>query len=138
MDPESAESVMLIPFKYCSNLTEGEVTAIALARGITGAVCGVISFTALVILALVNCYHHRVCETAVKRLVIGNLASSVPFQLVLALHLIHYFQPEQENFCKADGFFYRLYTIGGLDYWTGLLDYWTHPKFHETPFSVRS
>ena len=112
MDPESAESVMSIPFKYCSNLSEGEVTAIALARGITGAVCGVISFTALVILALVNCYHHRVCETAVKRLVIGNLASSVPFQLVLVLHLIHYFQPEQENFCKADGFFYLYF--GGV------------------------
>ena len=36
----------------------------------------------------------------------------MPFQLVLALDLIHYFQPEQENFCKADGFFY-LY-IGGV------------------------
>ena len=26
---------------------------------------------------------------------------------------------------------YELYTIGGLDYWT-------NPKFHETPFSVRT
>ena len=96
-------------FKNCSNLTDGEVTAIALAGGITAAVCGVTSFTVLVILALVNCYHHRVCETVVKRLVVGYLASNVPFQFVLALGLLHNFQPEQENFCKADGFFYEYF-----------------------------
>ena len=104
MDPEVAE-VMSTHFKNCSNLTDGEVTAIALAGGITAAVCGVASFTVLVILALVNCYHHSVCDTVVKRLVIGYLASSVPFQLFLALGFIHNFLPEQENFCKADGFF---------------------------------
>ena len=98
MGPVSAEH-----FKNCSNLTD--VTAIALARGITAAVCAVASLTALVILALMNCCHHRVCGTVIKRLVVGYLASNVPFQLVLALHLIYYFHPEQENFCKADGFF---------------------------------
>ena len=109
MDSESAE-LMSIPFQNCYNLTDGEVTTIALAGGITAAVCGVASFTALVILALVNCYHHRVCETVVKRLVVGYLASNVPFQFVLALGLIHNFQPEQENFYKADGFFYEYFA----------------------------
>ena len=109
MDSESAE-LMFIPFQNCYNLTDGEVTTIALAGGITAAVCGVASFTALVILALVNCYHHRVCETVVKRLVVGYLASNVPFQFVLALGLIHNFQPQQENFCKADGFFYEYFA----------------------------
>ena len=80
-------------------------SAIAVAGGITAAVCGVASFTILVILALVNCYHHSVCDTVVKCLVIGYLESSVPFQLVLALGFIHNFLSEQENFCKADGFF---------------------------------
>ena len=109
MDPESAE-LMSIPYKTCSNLTDGEVTTIALAGGITATVCAVASFTVLVILALVNCYHHRVCETVVKRLVVGNLASSVPFQFVGALNLIYNFQPEQENFCKAVGFLYMYYA----------------------------
>ena len=105
MDPESAE-LMSFPFKNCYNLTDGESTEIALARGITAAVCAVASFTALVILALVNCYRHRVCETVLKRLVAGYTAVNVPYQLVLALHLIHYFRPGQEvDFCKADGFF---------------------------------
>ena len=103
-DPEPAE-LMSLPFKNCYNLTDRESTALGLAGGITAAVCAVISFTALVILALVNCYHHRVCETVIKRLVVGLIASSVLIQLVLALELVHYFQPEQVNFCKADGFF---------------------------------
>ena len=103
MDSKSAE-LTSFPFKYCSNLTEGEITAIALARGITAGVCAVTSFIALVILALMNCYRHRVYETVVKRLVAGYIAVNLPYQLVLALHLIHYFRPDQKNFCKADGF----------------------------------
>ena len=98
MHPES------FPFQHCYNFTDEEITAIALARGITAAVCAVASFSALVILALVNCYHHRAYETVVKHLVAGYTAVNVPYQLVLSLHLIHYFQPEQEDFCKADGF----------------------------------
>ena len=109
MDPEPTE-LMSISFKNCSNLTDVEVTAIVLAGGITAAVCGVASFTALVILALVNHYHHRVCGTVVKRLVVGYLASNVPFQLVVALGLIHHFYPEQENLCKADGFFVQYFA----------------------------
>ena len=101
---------MSLPIKDCYNLTDGELTAILLTTGITAGVSAVFSFSVLVILALVNCYHHRVCETVVKRLVVGYLASNVPFQLVLALDLIHYFQPEQENFCKADGFFFEYFA----------------------------
>ena len=96
---------MSFPFKYCYNFTDREVTAIAFARGITSAVCGVTSF---LILTLVSCCCHRVCGTVVKRSVVGLIAVNVPYQLVLALHrlhFIHYFQPDQENFCKADGYF---------------------------------
>ena len=116
VDQEVAE-VMSIPFKNCSNFTDGEVTAIALAAGVTSTVCAVASFTVLVILALVNCCHHRVCGTVVKRLVVGYLASSVACQFVLALGLIHYFRPEQENFCKADGLFF-VYTVGVTNLFT--------------------
>ena len=102
MDPESAELVSF-PFKHCYNLTDSDMTAIALARGITSAVCGATSFVTLCI--LLDCYCHRVCGTVIKRLIVGLIAVNVPYQLVLALPLIHYFLPEQENFCKADGFF---------------------------------
>ena len=98
MYPES------FPFQHCYNFTDEEITAVALTRGITAAVCAVASFSALVILALVNCCHHRAYETVVKRLVAGYTAVNVPYQLVLSLHLIHYFRPGQEDFCKADGF----------------------------------
>jgi len=103
MDSESAE-LTSFPFKNCSNFTEGEITAIALARGITAGVCAVTSFVAIVLLVLMNCYRHRVYETVVKRLVAGYIAVNLPYQLVLALHLIHYCHPDQKNFCKADGF----------------------------------
>ena len=104
MDSES-EKLTSFPFKHCFNLITGEIDAIALTRGITAAVCAVASFTVLAILVLVNCYRHRMCETVVKRLVAGYTAVNVPYQLVLSVHLIHYYvQPEQEYFCKANGF----------------------------------
>ena len=101
MDPGSAE-LTSFPFEHCYNLTESYRTAIALARGITSAVCGVTSFMLLVI--LFGGYRHRVCGTVIKRLVVVLIAINVPYQLVLALHLIHYFHLVQENFCEVDGF----------------------------------
>ena len=89
MDPGSAE-LTSFPFEHCYNLTESYRTAIALARGITSAVCGVTSFMLLVI--LFGGYRHRVCGTVIKRLVVVLIAINVPYQLVLALHLVHYFR----------------------------------------------
>ena len=95
-----------LPFKNCSNFTDEQLTAVALARGVTAAAgCGIlfVVLLALVILAIVNC--QRVCGTVVKRLALGLTASSVLYQLTLALHLQHYYNPGLEDFCQADGFF---------------------------------
>ena len=91
--------------KNCLNFTYEQLTTVALARGITAAVCCGILFVvliALLILAVVNC--QRVCGTVVKRLAIGLTAFNVLYQLTLALHLQHYYNPGFENFCEADGF----------------------------------
>lgn len=100
---------VLFPFQNCSNFTEKQLTEIALARGIfAGACCVILSgvFVTLMIHAKFDC--RRVFGTVVKRLAIGLTASSVIFQLFLALHLVHYFHPqgmeEAAKFCEADGF----------------------------------
>jgi len=103
MGPESAE----FPFKNCSNFTDKEITAIALARGTTAAVCCVTSFIAVVILALVNCCHHRVCETVLKRLnscwVLG-IPCAFPTCPCSAPHPLATSIQNRNNFCKTDGF----------------------------------
>ena len=99
--------------KNCLNFTYEQLTTVALARGITAAVCcGILSVVliALLILAVVNC--QRVCGTVVKRLAIGLTAFNVLYQLTLALHLQHYYNPGFENFCEADGFFDQY--LGGV------------------------
>jgi len=100
---------VLFPFQNCSNFTEKQLTEIALARGIfAGACCVILSgvFVTLMIHAKFDC--RRVFGTVVKRLAIGLTASSVIFQLFLALHLVHYFHPqgmeEAAKFCEVDGF----------------------------------
>jgi len=103
MDLGSAE-LTSFPFEHCYNLTNSFRTAIALARGITSAVCGFTSLMILYIVILFGGYRHRVCGTVIKRLVVVLIAINVPYQLVLALHLVHYFHLEPENFCKVDGF----------------------------------
>ena len=99
--------------KNCLNFTYEQLTTVALARGITAAVCCGILFVvliALLILAVVNC--QRVCGTVVKRLAIGLTAFNVLYQLTLALNLQHYYNPGFENFCEADGFFDQY--LGGV------------------------
>ena len=102
MDNES------FPFQNCSNFTNEQLAAIAYARGITAAACGVILlvvFVGLFILAKVN--YQRVCGTVVKRLTIGFTAVSVLRQLILALHLLDYSIPGAGGltFCQATAFF---------------------------------
>lgn len=95
-----------LPFNNCSNFTDEQLTAVALARCVTAAAgCGIlfVVLLALVILAIVNC--QRVYGTVVKRLALGFTASNVLYQLTLALHLQHYYNPGLEDFCQADAFF---------------------------------
>ena len=91
---------------HCYNFTPEKVTAIALARGITAAVCCFISAMVLVTLFIrAKIDYHKVCGTVVKRLTIGLTVASVLQQLNLALSLINYFTPGLQEFCQMNGFF---------------------------------
>ena len=60
----------LYPFRNCSNLTDEQTEVIALVRGVSGAVCGAILSTVLVvfvILAILPNTRNRVCGNVVKR-----------------------------------------------------------------------
>jgi len=96
----------LFAFKNCSNLTNEQITTIAFARGITAVVCYVLLLIVLVTLViLAYLYPQKVHGTVVKRLAIGLTAAAVLFQLILALHLKYYFDPQDTTFCKVDAFF---------------------------------
>ena len=95
------------PFENCSNFTNEQLTAIAYARGITAAACGVILLVVLVgLLVLAKVDYQRVCGTVVKRLTIGFIAVSVLRQLILSLHLLDYSLPGTGGliFCQATAF----------------------------------
>ena len=95
------------PDENCSGLTEEQFTAIALARGITAAICCTILFAALVvtiILAMFTQLRARVCGTVIKRLIIGLTGVDVAYQLTVALHLVHYYHKQERIFCEVDGF----------------------------------
>ena len=78
-------------FRNCSNLTVEQTEVIALVRGVSGAVCGAILSTVLVvfvILATLPKTRNRVCGTLLKRLSFGLIALSVFYQLNSALNLV--------------------------------------------------
>ena len=91
-------------FKNCYNYTDEESKAIALARGVSAAVCcGILSvvLVALVILAVLPKSRKRLCGTLMKRLTFGTIAMSVAYQLNLALQLVHYYYRDN-GYCKVD------------------------------------
>ena len=93
--------------KNCSNFTNEETRVIALARGVSAAVCcGILSIVLviLVILAILPKSRKRLCGTVIKRLTLGAIAVSVAYQLNFALHLVHYYY-EDNGYCKVNGFF---------------------------------
>jgi len=53
LGPGAAE-ITSFPFKHCYNLTDTYMTAIALAMGITSAVCGVTSFEILQVVTAIG------------------------------------------------------------------------------------
>ena len=94
-------------FKNCSGFTDEQITAVALVRGITAGICGVvllIVFVVLTILAILRKTRARVYGTVVKRLTTWLTANTVLYELTLALSLVYYFNPSNMAFCKADGF----------------------------------
>ena len=108
----------LITFKICSNFTDEEATLIAVARGVSAAVCcGIMSFVlvALVILCVtLPKSRNRLCGTVIKRLAFGIIAVGVAYQLNLALHLVHYYNPRNPDinrYCKVNGFFNQYLSI---------------------------
>ena len=93
--------------KNCSNFTNEETRVIALARGVSAAVCcGILSIVLviLVILAILPKSRKRLCGTVIKRMTFGAIAVSVAYQLNFALHLVHYYY-EDNGYCKVNGFF---------------------------------
>lgn len=94
-------------FPKCSGFTDEQLKQLALLRGITSVVCCTILCIVLVLLAILGkCYYERsrVCGTVIKRFTIGLTAISVPCILTYALQLKHYFHPQDDEFCEADGF----------------------------------
>ena len=101
--------------RNCSgNLTEEQVTLV-IARGIIAALCWALLLAVLVILlVLAKWYYQRVCGSVIKRLTLGLTASTMVFQLFLALNY-----PYHKRFCEADGFLVQyfgslwlLFTLG--------------------------
>ena len=96
------------PFENCSGFTEGQFTAVALARGITAAVSCTILLMVLAVLTVLTMFTQlraRLCGTVIKRLILGLTGVNAAYQLTLALHLVHYYHPHETRFCAVDGFF---------------------------------
>ena len=94
-------------FRNCSNLTVEQAEVIALARGVSAAVCCAILSTVLVvfvILAILPKTRNRVCGTVVKRFSFGLTAVSVLYQLNFMMALVYYYSHDEE-YCKVNGFF---------------------------------
>ena len=94
-------------FRNCSNLTVEQTEVIALVRVVSGAVCGAILSTVLVvfvILAILPKTRNRVCGTVVKRLSFELIALNVLYQLNFAMQLVHFYH-QNEEYCKVNGFF---------------------------------
>ena len=94
-------------FRNCSNLTVEQTEVIALARGVSGAVCCAILSAVLVvfvILAILPKTRNRLFGTVVKRLSIGLITVSVLYQLSYVMQLVYYYHPDEE-YCRVNGFF---------------------------------
>ena len=112
-------------FKNCSGFTDEQVTAVALARGITAGVCGgilLLVLVVLVILAIRPNSRDRMCGSVNKRLTIWLTAVTALAELFLALSLVYYFNPSNVAFCKADGFLTQYFGSVQLLFtlWTSL------------------
>jgi len=107
LNRKAIADLQLNAFKNCSNFTDEETRSIALVRGVSAAVgCGILSFVlmTLVVGAKPPKSRKRLCGTVIKRLTFGAIAVSVAYQLILALHLVHYYYRDN-RYCKVNGFF---------------------------------
>ena len=73
----------------------------------------------MVLTGLAKCYYHRICGTLLKRLTFGFIASTVPYQIVVAVNFIHDYHPD-EKFCEADGFLFQYLATVGLLFTVGI------------------
>ena len=89
---------------FSRNFTDEQLTTALL--GITAATCCIICLMVLVVLSVyARCYSRsKVCGTVIKRLAVGLIVSTMLYQCVLALHLVHYFYPEIKDLCEFEGF----------------------------------
>ena len=96
------------PFQNCSGFTNTQLQILAFARGLTAVVCCAVLLAVLLLLLVLVVFtqqRNRLCVSAVKRLTIGLIAVNAAYQLPLALHLIHYYDPKENVVCIVDGFF---------------------------------
>ena len=109
------------PLKICANLTDSQLAAIALVRGVLAAVGCVIFCVILTSLVLLSkCYYQRVCGSVAKRLAIGLTASTVLLQLLFAVQLVQYYQGGVQ-FCEATGFFDQYVVSIELLFFLGII-----------------
>ena len=89
----------------CSGLTDEQLKALALLRGIASVVGFVVLLLALMsLLILTKCHYQRVCGTIIKRLTIGLTTASMICILTYALQLKRYFNSQGDAvFCEGDG-----------------------------------
>ena len=104
-----------IPFpeENCSGFTQEQFTVIALAKGITAAIGCIVLFTVLVVLTVLTMFTQlraRLCGTVIKRLILELTGVNVAYQLIIALHLVHYYHPQDRSFCEVDGFFNQYFA----------------------------
>ena len=99
-------------FRNCSNFTIEQTDVLALARGVSGAVCCAILSTVLVvfvILAILPKTRNRLFGTVVKRLSFGLITISVLDQLTYAMQLVHYYYRDEE-YCRVNAFFSQYFV----------------------------
>ena len=87
------------------NSTDKQLTTDAIL-GVTAAICCFICLMVLVALSVyAKCYSQStVCGTVLKRLAFWITVLSMLFQLIIALHLVRYFDPEVKHLCELQGF----------------------------------
>ena len=117
-------TVKMAAFRNCfkANLTVEQIEVIALARGVSAAVCCAILSTVLVVFVILTTLpktRNRVCGTLLKRLSFGLIAVCVVYQLNFALQLVYYYHHDEE-YCKVNGFFIQYFATVGLLLATGV------------------
>ena len=90
-------------FLNCSNLTLWQYRAIALTRGLTGAVGCIVSLAALVIVLLINNPMKNAWKDLLSRVYLTNILYTFLYSIV-AIAAVNYSPSQESTWCAARGF----------------------------------